>query len=132
MTTKESPYAKILMAIAAGEDIQWRPTTTSNFRAQGNATTLREIADEAYGPDCYRVKPDGIEVNGFVIPRPLKAPPPCDALYWYLSSNTESGYYCSQWTDHGLDHNRLKNRQIWATEEGVRQAVQALTDLLST
>ena len=76
------PYAEILRAIADGEEIQFRSAGT--WCDQSLETTLQEIADEDYPPECYRVKPNVVMINGHEVPEPLKELPLEDGamVYW--------------------------------------------------
>jgi hypothetical protein len=134
MTTNETlqAYHDILVAIAQGKTSQWREYPHQDWQYVDNGTIMAEIATQEYPPWCYRVKPIGIEANGFVIPRPLQVPPTYNSVYWYITPSTNRGYQSATWTDHAADQQRLKNRQIWAAEDEIKTAIQELAALLST
>lgn len=67
----QHPYAKILRAIADGEEIEWQ-RSNGCWEYQGLDQTFAEIASNAYSPDRYRVKPKTITINGFEVPEPLR------------------------------------------------------------
>lgn len=82
MKTTQHPYANILRAIADGEEIEWQ-RSNGCWEYQGLDQTFAEIANNAYSPDRYRVKPKTITINGFEVPEPLREmPSPDTQVFW--------------------------------------------------
>lgn len=86
------PHAEILRAIADGEEIQFRSAGT--WCDQSLETTLQEIADEDYLPECYRVKPNVLMINGHEVPEPLKELPAEGELVYFPSFGPEASHGC--------------------------------------
>jgi hypothetical protein len=131
MKTKH-PYADILIAIAAGENVQFRGSEDQPFRDQGDDVTLEEISCEEFPPSCYRVAPDAIQFNGISIPRPLKEHPTSQTTYYYADYHSDEGYYSDTWDCHDLDLRRFASGMTWAKEEDVVEAVAALKQVMAS
>jgi hypothetical protein len=134
MATKETknPYHDVLVAIAQGKMIQFRTHPDQSWRGEDNYTVLTEVAQGIYNPSCYRVKPSGIEANGFVIPRPLKVKPLHGEDYYYLTADADCSYGVDSWDDYDADQLRFNSRLIWATEDDAKAAVVAIRELMNT
>lgn len=132
MTTTQHQYANILRAIADGEEIEWQ-RSNGCWEYQGLDQTFAEIANNAYSPNRYRVKPKTITINGFEVPEPLRQmPPPDTEVFWpsfgpnASDANTES---C------GADFypvtlaNLLENCLLHSTQEAASAHALALISL---
>jgi len=78
-------------------------------------------------PDMrYRRKPRAININGHEVPEPVREPLK-DRQEYFMPDFTDNDYHmeCS-WTDHELDHLRLRNGHIHLTKEAAQAHAKAL------
>ena len=88
----ELPNREILQALLDGKVVQFRyPDLDAWFDYKIPANSLDEVSPlwPASGVH-WRVKPRGIDINGFDVPEPIREFPPDGELVWYPSLSTRT------------------------------------------
>jgi hypothetical protein len=129
MAKNKHPYAEILNAIAAGEQIQYY------------LTALDKWTDEAH-PDCaltkiinscpikeLRVKPKTIRIGDYEVPEPMRDAPEIGSAIWLCNLVTQevSEY---EWSPSMDKVKWLKSGWIQATESGAEDLLKAVLSLV--
>ncbi|UUN99173.1 hypothetical protein I9054_006910 [Acinetobacter bereziniae] len=110
-----------LIALANGEDLQWR---------DGDFRQWNDVNDElrlGIFNDCeFRLKPRTITINGIEVPAPFD--PKEGEEYWCFSTQTIFGYGHNVYVSERADR-RFINMGAWRTEEEIKQVVAALRQI---
>ena len=108
-----------LIALANGEDVEWRHPERDWFKAPQCSMRTQDFFSGVYQ---FRLKPRTITLNGIEVPAPFE--PKDDDKFFYLNDGEEVGYIvCTH--DWGFDPSEL-NFGAWRTEEEVQQVIAAL------
>lgn len=121
----EHKYAHILRAIADGNVVQWRDSN-GEWNDESENTILREVVNEDYSPERYRVKPDTITINGVEVPEPVRDQLAIGTYYWLVDASADTKTRNYSWSDHGMDFNWIKSGLIHLTKEAAEQHARAL------
>jgi hypothetical protein len=120
------PYKDILIAIANGEQIQWR-NIDETWRDEPAKEVLREIAGSMSSPERYRIKPKTIRIGEFEVPEPLRETPAIGEKYFVANTASYSyPVFSSEWSGDDVDFYRLNIGLIHLTEEATQLHLDAL------
>ncbi len=107
-----------LIALANGEDLQWR---------DGDFQQWNDVNDDlrlGIFNDCeFRLKPKTITLNGIEVPAPFE--PKEGEIYWCFSTQTVLGYGHNVYESERADR-RFINMGVWRTEDEIKQVVAVL------
>lgn len=120
----EHPYANILRAIADGEVIQVK--LEDAWMTKRPEEILHLIADGSYEQTGIRVKPRTIEINGAVVPEPLRVEPKSGQVVFMIDLAADKCTYEFNWRDTPSNYNLLQRGIIHATNEACREHAHAL------
>ncbi len=121
----QSPYFNTLIALANGENVQWRDSN-GEWCNQSAETTLREIASRRWDPEDYRVKPKTILINGFEVPEPVRTPLKQGQEFWVAFPHAEGSLINWCWDGGDTDIRWLKRGLVHLTEESAKRHCDAL------
>lgn len=127
----KSPYHTTLVAIAEGKSIEWHSLDIpAEWVVQDSAQVLRDIACRRYVPECYRVEPEIININGFKVAGPLREAPAVGSMYyvaklWVLGDDDfYHGPY--QWAGDQADGFTLAAGIVHTTAQAAKDHSEAL------
>lgn len=113
-----------LIALANGEDVEWRHPERDWFKAPQCSMRTQDFFSGVYQ---FRLKPRTILINGIEVPAPFE--PKDGDKFFYLNDGEEVGYIvCTH--DWGFDPSEL-NFGAWRTEEEIKQVISALRFVLN-
>lgn len=121
------PYAKILNAIAEGEQIQFN--SNSGWVDLAWPSALVEIVDGHFEPSGYRVKPKTINIGGFEVPKPITDELENGQRFWVVDLTDTNLVSDTTWSSHAFDRRMLKLGLIHLTIEAAKTHAQALIDI---
>jgi len=120
------PYKDILIAVANGEQVQWRKMDDT-WRDEPAKEVLREIAGSMSSPERYRIKPKTININGFEVPEPLREAPDHGSGYYVASTSGGPNIRGSTfWVNDTADQNWLNLGLCHSTKEAAQIHLDAL------
>lgn len=105
-----------LIALANGEDVEWRHPERDWFKAPQCGMRTQDFFSGVYQ---FRLKPRTISINGIEVPAPFE--PKEGDIFYYLNDDYPYGY---MWLRKTQDHNFKFG--AWRTEEEIKQVVAAL------
>ena len=105
-----------LIALANGEDVEWRHPERDWFKAPRGMMTQ----DFFSGVYQFRLKPRTITINGIEVPAPFESCAEDDCRAYVIDTRNVNGY---DW-QHSSHCN--PNHIVWRTEEEVQQVIAAL------
>ena len=109
-----------LIALANGEDVEWRHPERDWFKAPQCSMRTQDFFSGVYQ---FRLKPRTISINGIEVPAPFE--PKEGETYWCFSTQTVIGYGHNVYESERADR-RFINMGAWRTEEEIKQVVAAL------
>lgn len=110
-----------LIALANGEDLQWRD---GDFQQWNDVNDYLRLG---IFNDCeFRLKPRTITINGIEVPAPFE--PKVGEEYWCFSTQTVLGYGHNVYKSERADR-RFINIGAWRTEDEVKQVVAVLRQI---
>ena len=107
-----------LIALANGEDVEWRHPERDWFKAPQCGMRTQDFFSGVYQ---FRLKPRTISINGIEVPAPFE--PKCGDMVWCLSELTPSGYEARTAYE---PEDFFSNLGYWRTKEEIKQVVAAL------
>lgn len=120
----EHPYAHILRAIADGEIIQVK--LEDAWMTKRPDEILHMIAEGSYEQTGIRIKPRTIEINGAVVPEPLRVEPKSGQVVFVVDLAADNCAFGFKWSDTPSKCNLLQRGIIHATKEACREHAHAL------
>lgn len=123
------PYSIILKAVAEGKAIQVLeanadpdiPSAWTDIRTE---TALAAIAEESYGPEDMRVKPDTVVINGHEVMAPVCEALLCGTEYYPVSRSKTALKFI--WSNSATDYNFLDMGVVFLSKEDAAAYVKAL------
>lgn len=120
----EHPYAHILRAIADGDTIQLKAVDA--WIDKDHATVLDLISSGRYTQEGIRVKPRTIEINGCVVPEPLRVEPEHGDTVYAVDLLSQKYTATSTWVGSNEDRVLLQRGVLHLTKEACRAHAHAL------
>lgn len=121
-------HAAILIAIAQGKPVQMRNTVDpEDGEWSEDGDVLCTIASQCSCHE-FRIKPEGILINGHEVPKPVREPLEYATQYYAPDTSYSNGNRVSahQWKSSGYDFQRLTAGMCHLTESAAEKHAQAL------
>ena len=123
------PYSIILKAVAEGKAVQVLeanvdPDTPSVWTDIRTEIALAAIAEESYGPEDMRVKPDTVVINGHEVMAPVCEALLCGTEYYPVSRSKTALKFI--WSNSAMDYNFLDMGVVFLSKEDAAAYVKAL------
>ena len=124
--------AEILYAIADGDKVQYRYTTTAKYGTwkDFDAKSVEACSNVLTGyPNVeWRVAPKTIKIGDFEVPAPCWIPPEVGQKFWTVSPFTGAALF--HWDGSKACRQALEEGFVHLTEEAARQHYEAIKSLL--
>lgn len=123
---KESEYAHVLRGLADGETIQFSWFMVNKWEDMKEEDVLSSIAEAQWKPECYRIKPRTININGHEVPEPMRVEPNSDESYFVPNLIEDHPFTHFTWNGNRIDKKWLVLGVCHTTKEAAIAHAKAL------
>jgi hypothetical protein len=122
----EHKYAQVLRWIADGDEVQIRQLVGSTYTSASADRVLVEVIDRQLTPECFRLKPRTITVNGREIVAGETVEPSFGTKYYAADPYSTVFFSDDKWSGWPEHHEWLRRGLVHLTKENAIAHAKAM------